>query len=110
MAMSMAAAQAAGLDIIRQVFIISRHGSRCMGSLIRATAMWGYPELVRELGGDPNAFLARFHIPAGAEHQEDAFISFDALTRMLEASADELQCPDFGLRLSHLSVVEDPRK
>ena len=43
-----------------------------MGSLIRATAMWGYPELVRELGGDPAAFLERFHIPAGAEHPEDA--------------------------------------
>ena len=71
-----------------------------MGSLIRATALWGYPELVRELGGDPAAFLARFHIPAGAEHQEDAFISFASLTRMLEASAEELRCPDFGLRLS----------
>ena len=34
-----------------------------MGSLIRATNLWGYPELVRELGGDPEAFLARFHIP-----------------------------------------------
>ena len=71
-----------------------------MGSLIRATAMWGYPELVRELGGDPAAFLARFHIPAGAEHKEDAFVSFASLTRMLEASAEELRCPDFGLRLS----------
>ena len=71
-----------------------------MGSLIRATAMWGYPELVRELGGDPAAFLARFHIPAGAEHQEDAFVSFASLTRMLEASAEELRCPDFGLCLS----------
>ena len=71
-----------------------------MGSLIRATALLGYPELVRELGGDPAAFLTRFHIPAGAEHQEDAFISFESLTRMLEATAEELRCPDFGLRLS----------
>jgi AraC-like DNA-binding protein len=71
-----------------------------MGSLIRAAAMWGYPELVRELGGDPEAFWSRFHIPSGAEHQEDAFMSFDAFIRMLEASADDLQCPDFGLRLS----------
>jgi AraC-like DNA-binding protein len=73
-----------------------------MGSLIRAAAMWGYPELVRQLGGDPAAFLARFHIPAGAERQEDAFVSFESLTRMLEASAEELCCPDFGLRLSGL--------
>jgi Arabinose-binding domain of AraC transcription regulator, N-term len=27
-------------------------------------------------------------------------LSFDAFIRMLEASADDLQCPDFGLRLS----------
>jgi AraC-like DNA-binding protein len=71
-----------------------------MSSLIRAAAMWGYPELVRELGGDPDAFLSRFHIPAGAEHQDDAFISFASLIRMLEASAADLRCPDFGLRLS----------
>ena len=71
-----------------------------MSSLIRAASMWGYPELVRELGGDPEAFLSRFHIPSGAEHQEDAFMSFEAFNRMLEASADELRCPDFGLRLS----------
>ena len=74
-----------------------------MGSLIRATAMWGYPELVRELGGDPAAFLARFHIPAGAEHQEDAFVSFASLTRMLEASAEELRVP--GLRASPLGLA-----
>ena len=73
-----------------------------MGSLIRATAMWGYPELVRELGGDPDVFLARFHIPAGAEHHEDAFISVGSVIRILEASADDLRCPDFGLRLSAL--------
>ena len=71
-----------------------------MSSLIRAAAMWGYPELVRELGGDPAALLSRFHIPSGAEHQQDAFMSFEAFIRMLEASADELRCPDFGLRLS----------
>ena len=31
--------------------------------------MRGYADLVRELGGDPAAFLARFGIPAGAEQQ-----------------------------------------
>jgi AraC-like DNA-binding protein len=77
-----------------------------MGSLIRAAAMWGYPELVRELGGDPDAFLARFYIPAGAEHQEDAFVSFESVARMFEASADDLQCPDFGLRLSHFQGID----
>ena len=71
-----------------------------MGSLIRATTLWGYRELVLELGGDPQRFLARFGIPPGVEDQEDAFISIDAYVRILQASAEDLSCPDFGLRLS----------
>ena len=71
-----------------------------MGSLLRATTLWGYGELVAELGGDPQLFRKRFRIPPGIENQEDAFISFDAYVRLLEASAEDLGCPDFGLRLS----------
>jgi AraC-like DNA-binding protein len=71
-----------------------------MDSLIRATNLWGYGDLIRELGGDPEPFLSRFHIPPGIDYQEDAFVSFEAFVRMLDASAAELGCPDFGLRLS----------
>jgi AraC-like DNA-binding protein len=71
-----------------------------MASLIRATNLWGYGDLVRELGRDPEPFLSRFGIPAGIEYEEDAFVSFEPVVRMLEASAAELDCPDFGLRLS----------
>lgn len=70
-----------------------------MGSLIRSTNLWGYPELVRELGGDPTALMARFHLTPGVEHQEDAFIPFEATALLLDASAEALDCPDFGLRL-----------
>jgi AraC-like DNA-binding protein len=72
-----------------------------MPSLIRATNLWGYGDLIRELGADPQPFLSRFGIPPGVEHEDDAFIPFEAAVRLLEASADELDCPDFGLRLSH---------
>jgi AraC-like DNA-binding protein len=72
-----------------------------MASLIRATNLWGYGDLIRELGADPLPFLSRFGIPLGVEHEEDAFIPFEAAARLLEASADELNCPDFGLRLSN---------
>ncbi len=71
-----------------------------MASLIRATNLWGYGDLIRELGADPKPFLLRFGIPPGVEYEEDAFIPFEATVRLLEASADELNCPDFGLRLS----------
>ena len=55
---------------------------------------------MRELGGDPESFLARFGIPVGAEQQADDFVAVDAFIRLLEASAEDLRCPDFGLRLS----------
>ncbi len=70
-----------------------------MGSLIRSTNLRGYPELVRELGGDPAALLARFHVTPGIERRADAFVPFDAVALLLEASAEALDCPDFGLRL-----------
>ena len=71
-----------------------------MGTLLRSTALWGYRELVHELGADPEAFMARFGIARGVERQDDAFISYAAYVHLLEASADELDCPDFALRLS----------
>ncbi|WP_328404181.1 AraC family transcriptional regulator [Streptomyces sp. NBC_00390] len=71
-----------------------------MGSLIRATTLWGYVDLVRELGGDPKSMLARFEIPGGVDQQDDSFVRLDSFLQMLEASAEELDCSDFGLRLS----------
>ena len=72
-----------------------------MVSLIRATNLWGYAPLVRELGADPARLLSRFHITPGVEHEEDAFVPLDQFVALLEASADQLACPDFGLRLAH---------
>ncbi len=71
-----------------------------MSSLIRATNVAGFAELVTELGGEPQEFLDWFGIPPGVEHVEDAFISYSALARMLDAAARRLRCPDFGLRLA----------
>ena len=45
-----------------------------MASLIRATNLWGYGDLIRELGADPQPFLSRFGIAPGVEHEDDAFI------------------------------------
>lgn len=72
-----------------------------MGNLIRGTSLRGYRRFVRELGGDPGPLLARYGIPGGVGFEEDTFIPFSAYVHLLEASADELGCPDFGLRMSH---------
>ncbi|AUG76038.1 AraC family transcriptional regulator [Kitasatospora sp. MMS16-BH015] len=71
-----------------------------MGSLIRATNLHGYGALVRELGGDPGPLLRRYGIRPGVELVEDAFVSYGPFARLLETTAEELDCPDFGLRLS----------
>jgi AraC-like DNA-binding protein len=55
---------------------------------------------VHELGADPARMQARFGITPGVEHEEDAFIPFQPFVRMLDAAAEELDCPDFGMRLS----------
>lgn len=62
--------------------------------------MWGFGDLVRELGADPERMQRRFGISPGAEHEDDALINLHAFARMAEACAAELDCPDFGLRLS----------
>ena len=72
-----------------------------MGNLIRAANMWGLSDLVRELGADPEDLQVRSGIRPGAEHDDDAFVTTEAFVRMLETAAVELDCPDFGLRLSH---------
>jgi AraC-like DNA-binding protein len=69
-------------------------------SMIRASGLSGYRELVGELGGDADALLRRFRIPAGVMDDPQAFLSYASLIRLLEWTARELQCPDFGLRLS----------
>lgn len=71
-----------------------------MGSLIRTTHLWGYKDLVEELGGDAEALMARFHIAPSIAHDPDAFMPYRNMAQLLETSATELDCPDFGLRLS----------
>lgn len=71
-----------------------------MGPMIRAASLRGFAPLVRELGGDPEAFLRRFHIPASATESDDGLIDITAHDLMLDTVARELDCPDLGLRLA----------
>lgn len=70
-----------------------------MGSLIRSTGLWGFPDLVRELGGDPVPLLQRFGLAPGVEREDDALVSLEAVLRILTTTASELDCADFGLRM-----------
>jgi AraC-like DNA-binding protein len=71
-----------------------------MIAMVRAQALRGYPELVRDLGGSPNRLLRKAGVDPAAINQLTAFISFETLIDLLERSADDLGCADFGLRLA----------
>jgi AraC-like DNA-binding protein len=67
---------------------------------VRSDALRMYREVVGELGGDPESLLAGVGIPPEALGRPDAVISYRAMIQLLEDSAVELACPDFGLRLA----------
>jgi AraC-like DNA-binding protein len=68
--------------------------------LVQAQSLRGYPELIRDLGGDPVRLLRQAGIDPADLNQLAAFIEFEALIDLLEQSATELRCPDFGIRLA----------
>jgi AraC-like DNA-binding protein len=71
-----------------------------MAAMVRVEAVRGYRELVTELGGDPVRLLRAERIKSSAFDQPASLISFGAVIRLLERSARDLACPDFGLRLA----------
>ena len=71
-----------------------------MTAMVRAQAIRGYRRLVTDLGGNPGRLLRKAGVKASALDQPAAFISFDAMIQLLERSARDLDCPDFGLCLA----------
>lgn len=68
-------------------------------SVIRGTALSGYPELVTELGGHPEPLLARAGINPADIGRSDAFFTYLALIHAVESAAAATNTPDFGRRL-----------
>ena len=66
-------------------------------ALVRADILRLYPEVVRRLGGDPDALLARQAISADIFEQKGAMISYRRVIRLMHHTATELNCPDFGM-------------
>jgi AraC-like DNA-binding protein len=68
--------------------------------MVRAQSLRGYRDLVVDLGGDPDQLLHDAGLDPSALDQLTAFISFERSIDLLERSATELACADFGLRLA----------
>lgn len=71
-----------------------------MADLISASSLTRLPELISELGGDPYEFLDRVGIDPAIIGAYDHFLPFSALSTLLGLCADELESPDFALRLA----------
>lgn len=67
---------------------------------VRVEALRCYSEVVAQLGGQPRKLLARARVPYHALIKSDAVISYRAMINLLEFSAEELGCDDFGLKLA----------
>ncbi len=73
-----------------------------MTLLIRANALEGFAPLARTVGIDVEKALLRVRLEPKVLENQETFISFLAVIRLLEYSAYEGRCPDFGLRLAHV--------
>lgn len=71
-----------------------------VGPFIRAASLRGFVDLVDELGGEPETLLRRFGLDREVLSDDDGLIPITAHDLMLDTAAQELSCPDFGLRLA----------
>ncbi|MCK7598286.1 AraC family transcriptional regulator [Microbulbifer sp. CAU 1566] len=77
-----------------------------MSSLIRATNLRGYDELVRIRGGDPLPLLRRYRIAAEEERDDESFLIFKDMMALFEDTAEALHFPEFGLRLAEYQGMD----
>jgi AraC-like DNA-binding protein len=69
-------------------------------SLIRGTALLGFPELVAELGYRAETFLLAAGIDSTAVGNPDAFVSYRSAIDLLESAAETTMSADLGRRLA----------
>jgi AraC-like DNA-binding protein len=68
--------------------------------MVRVDALRKYAEVVAQLGGDPDALLAKFQIDPAILSNRHAVIPYRSFVHLLERTAAELSCRDFGMRLA----------
>ncbi|MCH1929655.1 AraC family transcriptional regulator [Shewanella sp. A25] len=71
-----------------------------MQILIRASNLRGFDKLMKSLGGDPIALLAKYHLPTEEKRDDNGYLIFRNMIGLLEETAQSLHCPDFGLQLA----------
>jgi AraC-like DNA-binding protein len=75
-------------------------------TVVRGTALSGYPELVRELGGDPVQLLRDAGIRPQDVGKHDVFVAISGVAGAVESAAIATATPDFGRRLALRQGIE----
>lgn len=74
--------------------------ARGPADIVDAGTLRHFPELVQQLGGDPNLLLRRARIDPAVFSNAGSVVEFHSVLQVLQDAAEELGCPDFGLRLA----------
>ena len=69
-------------------------------AMVRVDTLRKFPEVVTRLGGDPNSLLAKAQIDPAILRNRHAVVPYRSVVHLLERAAQELNCPDFGMRLA----------
>lgn len=77
-----------------------------MVNVIRGTALLHFADLVSSLGGDPGALMRAHGVDPEAAGDYERFISYPAVAAVIGAAAEELDCPDFGMRLARRQGIQ----
>lgn len=70
--------------------------------IIHAVAIRFFPELVQDLGGNPEALLRRARIDPQVLTQRGSVLEYRSMGQLFEIAAAQLRCPDFGMKLAAL--------
>jgi len=69
-------------------------------AMVCVDVLFRFPEVVAQLGGDSNALLSEAQVEPASLNNRHAVIPHRTYVRLLERAAEELECPDFGMRLA----------
>ncbi|MEW9853883.1 AraC family transcriptional regulator [Novosphingobium sp. M1R2S20] len=75
-------------------------------AMVRAESLTGFAELVRSRGHDPNPLIEAARIDPADIHRRDHLIPYRQMIQLLENAAEQLLCPDLGLRLAKRQYSE----
>lgn len=73
-----------------------------MADLVRSESLTGYCQLVESLGGDYESLLNGYDLNRGAIETEGYMFPYRSFVALLEETARQLDCPDFGIRCAEL--------